>query len=161
MNAITEFELQSPIGAPFAGGLFAGRFFLGNQPYALVLSPKDSEIEIAQWGPVKKKIVGALSYADGRQNTNAMAVAGSKLAKDLLALRIGDHYDWYLPSRLEALQLFGELPSELERDWYWTSTQCAGVGEYAWIQNFYSGDQDDHLKDIHCRARAVRRVPIE
>lgn len=44
--------------------------------------------------------------------------------------------------------------------WYWTSTQSAGGGAYAWVQNFNDGGQHVGLKDDGCRARAVRRSAI-
>ena len=161
MNAVTDISALPAIGEPFACGLLAARYFVGAQPFALVLSPKDEgEIAPITWGPRTKRIDGALSYADGLANTEAMAAAGNKLAKKIRALRIGGHDDWYLPSRLESLLLFGELPAEFERDWYWTSTQSAGSCEYAWIQSFSYGSQSYVHKDYGCRARAVRRVPI-
>ena len=142
------------------GGIPVARYFVNGQPYALILSPKDSEIKRAKWGATKKNVTGAHSYVDGLANTIAMAEAGSKLAKDIRALRIGDFDDWYLPSRLESLLLFGELQSEFERDWYWTSTQYAGDDEVAWFQFFIIGYQYSHHKDYESRARAVRRVAL-
>jgi hypothetical protein len=136
------------------------RYFIGEQPYALILSPKDSEIKRAKWGATKKNVTGAHSYVDGLANTIAIVEAGSKLAKDIRALRIGGFDDWYLPSRLESLLLFGELQSEFEPEWYWTSTQYAGYAECAWIQDFYNGDQCYGHKDYESRARAVRRVAL-
>lgn len=148
-------------GTPHAGGLFVARYFIGDQAYALIVSPKDAgEIAAAKWNTAKKKVADAASYADGLANTDAMVAAGSKLAKQIRALRIGDFDDWYLPSRLESLLLFGELQSEFERKWYWTSTQYAGYVEYAWIQGFTNGYQIASRKDSECRARAVRRVPL-
>lgn len=161
MNAVTDIPALPAIGKPLEGGIFAGRYFVGEQPFALVLSPKDEgEIAPTTWGARTKRIDGALSYADGLANTEAMAAAGNKLARKIRALRIGGHDDWYLPSRLESLLLFGELQSEFERDWYWTSTQYAGDDEDAWIQHFYDGVQYYDHEDFDCRARAVRRFPI-
>jgi hypothetical protein len=59
--------------------------------------------------------------------------------------------------------LFSEAKEtgDFEADWYWTSTQCAGVAQSAWVQGFYGGDQDITRKGYELRARAVRRVPIE
>lgn len=165
MNAVTDVLTPPAIGQPFAGGIFAGHFFLAEQPYALVLSPKDhGEIEEIAWNKSRKRVADALSYADGLRNTEAMAAAGSALAKRIRELSIDGCDDWYLPSRLEALLLFGELKGtpacDLELNWYWTSTQYAGLDEYAWIQYFGNGTQDLLHKDSRCRARAVRRVPI-
>lgn len=159
MNTTTA-EATAAAATPIDGGLHVARYFVGGQPYALILSPKDSKIKRAKWGATKKNVTGAHSYVDGLANTNAMAAAGSKLAKDVRALRIGGFDDWYLPSRLESLLLFGELQSEFERDWYWTSTQSAGNDEYACIQHFLNGLQYNDHKGFESRARAVRRVAL-
>jgi hypothetical protein len=159
MNTAT-LEIPTAAGEQFAGGIFAGRYFIGAAPYALIVSLKDEgEIARVAWG-AKKKVAAATSYADGLANTDAMAAAGSKLAATIRALRIGGFDDWYLPSRLESMLLFGELQCEFQRDWYWTSTQYAGNDEYAWFQHFYDGHQYGSHKGDECRARAVRRVPI-
>ncbi|HJT63121.1 MAG TPA: DUF1566 domain-containing protein [Burkholderiales bacterium] len=155
-------------GTPFAGGFYVGRFFLGSDAYALVVAPKTEASELSgPWSKAEKKVAGARSYNDGVANTAAMVKAGSALAKSIRALDIGGFDDWYLPSRLESLLLFGELQglksfkaNAFERDWYWTSTPYAGDEAYAWIQTFNYGDQNDTLKSYHYRARAVRRVKI-
>ncbi|MFA5941392.1 MAG: DUF1566 domain-containing protein [Sinimarinibacterium sp.] len=148
-------------GAVFGGGLYAGRIFVGAQAFELVLAPKEEgEHPPTKWHKNLKAVAGATSWCDGQANTAAMATAGSPLAKWARDLRIDGHDDWYLPSRLEALVLFGELQPEFERDWYWTSTQHASYPECAWIQHFLSGGQNGYRKDLRFRARAVRRVPI-
>lgn len=144
-------------GSLVHGGLFAGRYFIGATAYALIVSPKDTDIEAVKWATSSKRVAGALSYADGLANTEAMAGAGSKLAAQIRAMRLDGFDDWYLPSRLESLLLFGELPNEFARDWYWTSTQYAGNDGYAWVQYFDDGSQGYYRKANHCRARAVRR----
>jgi hypothetical protein len=153
-------EIPTIAGTPFAGGLYVGRYFIGAQARALIVSPKESEIEKAKWGLVKR-VGGALSYNAGAANTEAMVAAGSQLAIAIRALRTGDCDDWYLPSRLESLLLFGELREQFEEDWYWTSAQCEHNGDYAWLQYFYSGYQYYGLKVTPCRARAVRSIVIE
>ena len=161
MNA-PEVIIPTTAGAPFGGGIYAGRFILGTQAYALIVAPADgSELEATPWGGTKK-VAAAASYADGFANTEAMAKAGSAAAKWARDLRIDGLDDWYLPSRLEALVMFGELEKsdEFTRAWYWTSTQYAGDDAYAWYQSFGYGTQGDHRKDDELRARAVRRFPI-
>jgi hypothetical protein len=150
------------VGDPFEGGLFAGRFFIGAQAFLLIVSPRgEGECEPMPWG-ARKAIDGANSYCDGMANTQAMAAAGSKLAKWALALQIAGKDDWHLPSRLESLVLFGELGKgdQFVREWYWTSTQCEPNPGYAWFQSFVSGYQDGTHKDDELRARAVRSIPI-
>ena len=158
------------IGKPHAGGFFAGCFYDAGEPFALIVSPKATgEKESINWG-AEKRLAGALSYSDGPTNTAAMAKAGSALAKWVRGLKIGGHEDWYLPSRVEALVMFGELrsikdfepdqPDGIARDWYWTSTQYAGAEGYAWCQSFKFGDQSSYRKYGCLRARAVRRISI-
>lgn len=164
MNTATTEPLHViPIipGTPFGGGIYAGRLFIGDQAYALIVAPKDGERAEAIWNKSKKAVAGATSYCDGHANTEAMAAAGSELALWAQALIINGETDWYLPSRLEALIAFGEVKDQFEEDWYWTSSQYAGYAECAWYQGFDDGDQSYDLhKDYELRARAVRRVPI-
>jgi hypothetical protein len=161
MNTTTELEVPIAAGSPLAGGIYAGRFFIGGQAYALIVAPADlGELASTKWGH-PKTVPSALSYVDGLANTRAMAKAGSTLAQWAQALRIADHDDWYIPSRLEALLMFGELePGMLAREWYWTSTQYASYDDSAWFQDFDSGNQSLNLKDYELRARAVRRLAL-
>ena len=48
----------------------------------------------------------------------------------------------------------------MNAEWYWTSTQDAGVEQSAWCQDFYDGLQDGLHESVLMRARAVRRFPI-
>lgn len=159
------------IGAAFEGGFFAGRFFIGSQAYALIVSPKASgDFDPATWNDTYSKVPGATSYCDGLANTKAMAKAGSELAKRILALRIGKHTDWHMPSRLEQLVMFNELrelrafkpdgKQACESTWYWSSTQHAEDADFAWCQYFGDGSQSDYRKDSKLRARAVRRIKL-
>lgn len=190
------------LAEPFAGGFYAGRINVAGVVYALIVAPKDvGEQDDVQWNKSLKAIDGARSFFDGRANTEAMAEAGSKVAKWALGLEIGGYSDWYLPSRDElelAYRAFkptndenycwrGDNPSSVPvgyaysldapaqtttpafRDkgaeafapeWYWSSTQFAGGADYAWVQGFGYGGQDDDHKDYVFRARAVRRVAI-
>ena len=66
-----------------------------------------------------------------------------------------------LPTRFESALLYANARDSLDTsDWYWTATQFAGYESYAWFQDFSDGTQNDNLKDILNRARAVRRVPV-
>ncbi len=156
------------IGTAFAGGFFAGRFFIGADAYALIVAPKAvGEIAPMRWNESLKSVAGATSYCDGLANTKAMAKAGSELAKKVLALRIDGFDDWHLPSRLQLLLAYHELAGAktfapgkkeaFERSWYWSSTQHAEYADYAWNQNFGNGNQNYNHKNNEFRARAVRR----
>ena len=160
MNA-PEIIVPTTTGGIFGGGIYAGRFGIGDKLYGLVVAPAAiGELVKTKWGGLKK-VAGADSYNDGDANTQAMAAAGSVLGKWARGLLIEGFGDWYIPSRLESLILLGELGATdtFARDWYWTSTQYDA--EWAWSQLFDDGDQDSHHKDCQLRARAVRRFPIQ
>lgn len=109
MHTIKKTDLPT-IGAPLAGGFYAGLFRNGDQLQALIVSPKtEGELIDITWGEYGQEVEGAGSFWDGRANTLAMAVAGSGLAKRILALRIADLDDWYLPSRDELEILYRNL----------------------------------------------------
>ncbi len=165
-----KLKLPKP-GAKFEGGFFAGRFFIGDQPHALIVAPKaEGQIEPMCWNDSLKNVAGATSYCDGLANTKAMAKAGSELAKKMLALRIGGFSDWHLPSRLQLLVAYYELASvkafaegakeAFDRNWYWSSTQHAEYADYAWGQDFGYGGQDFWNKGNNGRARAVRTIKL-
>jgi len=157
---------NAPLGTLIAGGILAGRFFVDVQPFALIVAPKaEGEFPRAVWNKGLERVAGALSDFDGLANTSAMAEADSALATKILALRLADHDDWYLPSRGELLLAWSAraaLPEaeRFDKDWYWSSTQSADVSDYAWGQGFYYGGQDGWPKGYELMARAVRRVSI-
>lgn len=66
-----------------------------------------------------------------------------------------------LPTRDESALLYANVRDLLDQDhWYWTSTPHASEPSWAWYQGVYDGGQYDDRKDLHLRARAVRRVPV-
>lgn len=175
MNTVTEhpasLEIPTVAGTPFAGGFYAGRFFIGAQAYALIVAPKaEGELEESAWNKSRKRVADATSYCDGMANTDAMLAAGSGLAKWARGLRIGGFDDWHLPSRLQALVMYGELSqlpdfedgaeNGFAADWFWTSTLHAEYDGFAWCQSFSYGLQDSNLESYEFRARAVRTIKI-
>ena len=86
------------IGQPFAGGFFTGIYQQDGKRYAVVTAPASHELE-GEWGAYGEKVDGARSLTDSRANTEAMAEAGSELAKQVLALEIGGFTDWAIPAR--------------------------------------------------------------
>ena len=117
MNAQTQTIPTTP-GTPFEGGFYAGRFMLDGSEYALIVSPKaQGELEEAQWGPYGKDLPAATSCNNGLSNTQAMAAAGSDLARWMLALDINGFTDWYLPSRDELELCYRNLTPTAETNW--------------------------------------------
>lgn len=152
------------IGSQLAGGTVLGHHVLKGQLYALIVPPKaEREIAPTRWNKSLAMVAGATSYFDGRTNTHAMAEAGSGIAKHALSRVIGGHADWYIPSRVEALIIRGNVDAleAFERGWYWTSTQDRDVSDWAWYQDFsdWANQNHDH-KSYEYRAFLVRRVPI-
>jgi hypothetical protein len=66
-----------------------------------------------------------------------------------------------LPSRMEALLLFQTQREAFKRDWYWTNAPVESDAGCAWSQSFNYGNQNWSHVLTKCRARAVRRFPIE
>jgi hypothetical protein len=65
-----------------------------------------------------------------------------------------------LPSRVDALVLWQNLPGEFRKEAYWTAEQHAAYPDYAWYQGFYYGYQYYYPIYSKLRARAVRRKPL-
>lgn len=66
-----------------------------------------------------------------------------------------------LPDRREQRVLFANVKEHFAEAWYWSGTQHAAYGDYAWFQDFASGSQNYYGKSVSNRARAVRRLTIQ
>jgi len=147
---------------PAQGGIYAGlmRGYNGEKDYHLIIAPDDlGSFKDVKWGCAGKKIKDADSDGDGMINTKAMAENGSDLAKQILALEIDGHKDWYLPARKEARMCYVNCQDQfVQSDWYWTSTQNSS--DYAYVQFFEDGFQYGDPKVNTSRARAVRRLSV-
>lgn len=178
MNAIDTSTAPLPaIGAPLAGGFFAGTFLLEGRIHALIVAPKAEGETEAAWQTKGKDKAPARSMRDGLANSEAINDDDHPAARFCRSLSIGGHDDWYLPSRHEAALLAENLmpgdgyvpeqtpaeafreggPEAFERRAYWTSTELESG--YAWYQNFCYGYQHGLGKDWRCRVRAVRKCP--
>lgn len=102
MNAVTKAALPE-IGEAMAGGFFAGVVTLNGAPNAVIIGGKDTE-RTGPWGRYGTTIKDAESFIDGLANTDAMAKAGSKLAKEIRALTAGGFTDWHIPA-LDVLEV--------------------------------------------------------
>ncbi|QYG07153.1 DUF1566 domain-containing protein [Janthinobacterium sp. PAMC25594] len=114
MNIITN-TLPAAIGAAFGGGFFAGLINAGGKTFALIVSPKLFGEFKGRWHASDDSVPGAEDYADGLANTNAMAAAGSELAKAVRASVIEGFDDWYIPARDELELIYRNLkPTDYE-----------------------------------------------
>lgn len=136
VEALTDGLDVPAIGAEWAeqGGVYAGAMLgkNGRPDYLLIVGPEHSDY--LTWQP-------------------ANDWAGS--------LTVSNFHDFTLFDRGEGVAFYDRVRSLFQRSWYWTSELHAGLSNNAWCQYFYYGDQDTAYKDNDCRARAVRRVPIQ
>ena len=86
------------LGAPYEGGYYAGQITLNGRPHAVVCAGIAGEVK-GPWHTTGKRTKGADSYSDSMANTQAMAKAGSALAKQVLALEIDGTTGWCIPAR--------------------------------------------------------------
>lgn len=106
------------IGQPFGGGFFTGIYQQDGKRYAVITAPAAHELE-GEWGAYGEKVDGARSLTDSRANTEAMAEAGSELAKQVLALEIGGFTDWAIPARdVQELQ-YRHLKPTTQENYCW------------------------------------------
>jgi hypothetical protein len=155
--------LTPRIGAewPGQGGVFIGIIKgEGTQPDYCLIAPTGIELKARRWGP-DKKVPDAQSILDGLKNTAAMAVAGSDMAHEVIALDHAGFTDWYIASRNEARIAFAGAP-ELwgNSGWRWTSTQGAVWDGDAWAQYFGNGIQLTCHEGNEFPALVLRRIPI-
>lgn len=106
--------------------------------------------------------LGAIISSDGTYSNHTILLPGDyedaawKDAMSWAASRGGD-----LPNRMEQALLFATLRDQFKADWYWSNTLHASVASFAWCQYFGTGRQLSSHIHFQCRARAVRRLPIQ
>jgi len=116
MNAITQNTLPA-IGTPMPGGFFAGTILLNGQRRAVIVSPKKLGDMEGVWHEDKPDVPGAKSYNDGAANTQAMADAGSEMAKQVQTLEIDGLKDFYIPSQDELEMCYRAFKPTTEQNW--------------------------------------------
>lgn len=142
------------------GGIFAGIMpgENGNADYQLFVAPegpgKTTDIE---WGGYGNKAAGPNSEFDGAANTRALAESEQlhPAAEWASNLTIGEHSDYYLPAKREALLMAATLGVTLGTELHWSSTQFSAYD--AWSQDFEGGLHCIDCKDSRLAVRAVRR----
>lgn len=165
------------IGAPMAGGFFAGEMMIDGELHALIVAPKTEgekmnlEYKLNDRGTAD----GTDSDDDGLANTGRINDDNHPAAQFCRSLNIGGHDDWYLPSRDELMRIWMALGPNLQKTpelfrpggaeafedrWYWSSTEHASFSTYAWYVDFYVGGQNTSNKSDVFRVRAVRRLKI-
>lgn len=65
-----------------------------------------------------------------------------------------------LPTRREQALLYANLKEQFKPEWHWSYEQPAAHPDYAWMQDFGNGLQNNDHKSDDGRARAVRRIKI-
>ena len=91
--------VPATIGAAYEGGFYAGTIRMNDMLFAVAVAPKAQGELKGKWLGSYTDVPGACSYFDSMANTQAMAEAGSDLAKQVLALDINGFKDWCIPSR--------------------------------------------------------------
>jgi len=91
--------LPATIGAAYEGGFYGGQIRMGAAIFAVCWAPKAQGDIKGPWLPSHTGVPGACSYFDSAANTQAMADAGSPIAKQVLALDIDGVSGWSIPAR--------------------------------------------------------------
>jgi hypothetical protein len=174
---MTQKQIIPPLGAPFGGGFFAGEMTIDGERFALIVAPKNAgeNMDLAYKLKDRGTADKTDSDDDGLLNTGLINDANHPAAQFCRGLEIGEHRDWYLPSRDELMQLWRNLgpnrkntpdlfrkggTEAFEEAWYWSSTEYAPNSSYAWLVGFYNGDQNYSGKNYGFGVRAVRRLKL-
>jgi hypothetical protein len=88
------------------------------------------------------------NYLYGRAGVNASAVPPTHA------------YTAATPAQTAASDFADGGAQAFADEWYWSSTQHAAYDDYAWYQDFSTGNQDYDGESAELRARAVRRFAI-
>ena len=161
-NAATARAEEAPrIGEYWKGqgGIYVGvgRGYDGMPDHRLILPTDPKAIfEKRALGTYGVDVKGACSDHNGMANTIALAEAGSDICKEILALEIEGHKDFYLMSRTDARLCMANVADQFEKEWYLTSTQYSSGG--AWGQGFDDGSQDYFYERYEALVRPVRRL---
>jgi hypothetical protein len=108
-----------------------------------------------------EQYVGAIISANGAKREHIILLPGEvKSAKWQAAMDWAASIGGHLPNRCESALLSATMKDQFKPEWHWTCEQDAALPDYAWVQGFDYGGQDNDLKSVEYRARAVRRELI-
>ena len=146
------------IGQSYQGGIIA--YIDSTGQHGLIVATADQS-EGIQWYNGSYIVTGATGTAigTGLTNTNAIIAAqgsGSYAASIARDYNGGGYTDWYLPSKDELNQLYENKTTNMGFTdyYYWSSTEFdLNIG---WLQDFYTGFQDNIFKNFTTYVRAVR-----
>lgn len=109
----------------------------------------------------KGETYAGILLQDGKPTHHLVLLPGETTATWKDAVAWAKEQDGELPTRKEQALLFANAADQFKREWYWSGEPFAGNDAYAWCQVFLDGDQYGGHKGYDCRARAVRRIPIQ
>lgn len=141
-----------------------------NDGLANTIAMADAGSELAQWA-LGLRIGGLTDWYIGSQDEMEIVYRTVKpgTAKNSLWGRSGINVSAIPPTYPYTLDFPAQTQDKLVRTGgaeafdevaYWTSTQHAADGDYAYCQDFVNGFQFSWSKDDKLRARAVRRLPV-
>ena len=93
--------IPTRIGQKSPGGHFAGINRIGNNCYAVIVSPKDVEATGLKWQTFNLPTLNTSSVCDGLSNTTSMSDSNNPAAHYCLGLVVDGCNDFYLPSKNE------------------------------------------------------------
>ena len=91
--------------------------------------------------PYQGGIYAGLTLLDNRVKALVLLLPGDEELNWKDAIAWAEKQGGVLPSRVDALILWQNLPNEFKKEAHWTGTQHAANSDYAWYQHFDYGYQ--------------------
>jgi hypothetical protein len=108
-----------------------------------------------------ERYAGIITGKDGEPDYHLILLAHKEVYADWeAAKKFAEKVGGELPTRREQYQLFANLKEEFNRTHYWSSEPHDANSGYARSHNFYGGGENNYIKHLVLRARAIRRVVI-